>query len=199
MAVTSYKFPGTVANDTSSGAGTAWTNPGNVSVDDTSEAAWSVPTVHTNPSQYLKCTNFGFTTADVPAGSTINGIEMQYRRRMGSSADGVTTANMREVKGGTIGGSNVSTMNVAAWAFSGTEAGSENIVEGGAANLWNNTWTAADVIASTFGCAIAATGSGSTPDAFIDYVEMRIYYTAPAALPAPSRIISQAVNRAGTY
>lgn len=185
MAVTAYKFPGTVVNDTSSGSGDAWTNPGNVSADDTSEAVWSVPTSHTNPSQYLKCTNFGFTASDIPSGSTIDGIEVEYRRREVSVSDDISTSHLRAVKGGSINGTNVSTMNTAEWIKDTSEAGSENIVEGGSSNLWNDTWTQADIVASDFGVALAVTGTGFTPEGRIDYIKVRVYYSAAASTTMP--------------
>ena len=58
----------------------AWTNPGNAAVFGGSSA-----TISTNASvtsHYLKCTNFGFSGL-IPAGSTIDGIELIVGRNGG--------------------------------------------------------------------------------------------------------------------
>lgn len=187
MAVTSYKIAGTGADDATVGAN-AWSNPGNITADDTSEASWSVSTIHTNPSHYLKGTNAGFTTSDVPSGATIDGLEAEYRRREGSATDNVNTQDMKAVKAGSIIGTDVSTRNIAEWANSATEAGSENITEGGASNLWNTTWTDSNARDSTTGIVLSATANGTTPDAFVDYIRWRWYYTAGDVSVTPTGV-----------
>lgn len=177
MAVTSQKFPGTLANESTGGGTTAWTNPGNAGADDTSEASWGVPTSHTNPSQYLKATNYGYTTSDFLTTATIDGFAAPYRRREASSTDNIVTARHRAVQGGTTHSANVSGMNTAEWTNSATESGSENITDGGSTNLWGLTWVATDIHDSGFGNALAVDGTGTTPDAFVDYLSTRVYYT----------------------
>ena len=175
MAVTSYKFAGTIVSETISGGNsTNWTNPSNAGADDTSYAVWDVTTASKDQGPYLKCTNFGFTSSDIPSGSTIDGIEVEYGRFEGGGTDNIVTSHCRAVKGGAIHSANVSTMNTAEWNVSTVQV----ITEGGASNLWGLTWADTDIAgSSTFGIAIAPNGPGTTPQANIDYVKVRVYYT----------------------
>ena len=58
MASTGNVFPTSGTTVDRAGA-TAWTNPGNVTLDDAADATAAVPT------DYLVCTTFGFTIPDV--------------------------------------------------------------------------------------------------------------------------------------
>lgn len=176
MAVTTYKYPGTVASETiSGGSSTDWTGLTNIAADDGSEATWGESTAGPDQSPYLKGTNFGFTGSDIPSGSTIDGIEVEYERREGGVTDNVSTNRLRAIKGGSISTSNVSTMNTTEW-----DNAVELITEGGATNLWGETWTQSDVVATDFGIALAVDGAGTTPDAFVDFIRCRIHYTTVA-------------------
>lgn len=176
MAITAYKMAGTGVSDASFGT-TAWSNPGNITANDTSYANKAESAVD---SQYLKGTNFGFTPADIPSGSTIDGIEMRYRRAEVNSEANVVTTRLRAVKGGAIHTANVSTMNAVEWGTDIDAAGAL-ITEGGAADLWGLAWTDSDVRASDFGFALSCIGTSGTGDRScdVDYFECRIHYTAP--------------------
>src|SRR5258708_5529447 len=101
MAVTSYKFPATVTDDSTVGT-VVWDGPGNVSADDGTNAGFHATSGGLRISHYLNCTNFGFTSADIPSGATINGIEMEYQRSEGGITDNVKTSRIVAIKGGTI-------------------------------------------------------------------------------------------------
>lgn len=181
MAVTSYFFPGTAASETIPGGNAGdWANVNNIKTDDTSEASLSYSSASSDVGAYIKATNFGITSSDIPLLSTIQGVEIEYRRREGSTTDNITTDHCRIILAGTISTNNVSTMNTSEWVQAASEAGSENIVEGGASNLWGElALTQLQVTNSGFGVAIACDMGGTTPDAFIDYIKLRVYYTAP--------------------
>jgi hypothetical protein len=119
--------------------------------------------------------NFGFTSTDIPSGATIDGIELVYQRSEGSSTDNVETKALRIVKGGTISSTNKAIAGE--WPTTATN----ETIGGGATELWGETWVDTDIAGNTnFGIAIQAgtIGSGTTPDGFIDYVKMRVHYTA---------------------
>jgi hypothetical protein len=56
------------------------------------------------------------------------------------------------------------------------------VTHGGSADLWGDTWTAADVNASNFGVAISAT-DGTATLALVDHITMTVYYTLCDATP----------------
>ena len=98
-------YAGTGADNT--GVGTAtWTNPGNITAADTNYATCSLGS--SAVSHYLWATNFGF---GIPAGATINGIQVSVMRESSSSS---TSNNIQDnvvslIKGGAVTGSNKAT------------------------------------------------------------------------------------------
>lgn len=157
--------PGTLASDASFGTW-GWINPGNAGASDGSYATSdrSGAPVET---QYHKSTNFGFS---IPGGATIDGILVEVERNSDGGAD--TDLRARIVKGGTIGSTDKSTG--ASWPASDAYQSF-----GGAADLWDETWTDSDINSIDFGFVIAATISG-TATARIDHVRITVYYTTAA-------------------
>jgi hypothetical protein len=79
MSTTEWKFPGTCAN-VDRDSGKAWKNPSNADADDGSVAKTQYELQHND---WLKVTNFGFDTGDIPADTTsIDGIEVQIERKV---------------------------------------------------------------------------------------------------------------------
>jgi YD repeat-containing protein len=74
LSVTAWKSPGSCASVDRDG-GNRWNNPSYAQVSDNNGAA-CYPDVN-EPSDWLQCSNFGFTTSDIPSGATIVGIEVQ--------------------------------------------------------------------------------------------------------------------------
>lgn len=153
------------------GIGTVnWTNPARAVASDGSYATAAVDGTTT---RYLQCTGYGFA---IPAAATITGITVNVERRSSSVANGGSQdAAMRIVKAGVIGTTDRSTATIYTTA---------DVIEahGGVADLWGDTWTAADINAATFGAAFAATkasaaGGGHTIS--VDHVQVTITYTLP--------------------
>lgn len=156
---------GTGANDASYGT-TAWTNPGNVTANDGTDATCGVASGDT--SQYLKSTNFGFA---IPSGATIDGIIVKWERAvtMGTAAD----ARVRIVKGGVIGATEKSVGAIWAPAMQLDSFG-------GAADLWGESWSYSDINASDFGAVVAGleTSGFAGCTLAVDYCEITVHYTA---------------------
>lgn len=181
MATTSWKFCATAAQE--AGGGTKqWSSDAlggvalvgtEVSADDNVFAYGEWTSLATT--YWLKCTmgSNAFTSSDVPSGATIDGIEVRVRRYRGTGT--ISSSDVKTVKGGTIGGNDLESGTD--WAT--TE---ETVTYGGATELWGQTWTQTDVIASTFGAAIqvvyASSMIGPSTSAFVDSVEIRVHYTA---------------------
>ena len=169
MPTTAWKFAGTASG---------WTNSGNVSAQDDAMA-----TVSLSAGQYtgyLIAKNFGFTTADVPSGSTINGLEFRIRwKRTYGYSFATTMASVRFSWGGSDG-------NKAA-SFPAITNSFNQFVIGGVADTWGVTTLSdpggdAEVRHSEFGLITRgynADGKYSF-EGGIDSIEMRVTYTAPA-------------------
>lgn len=180
MATTSTNYAGTCVDN---GGGDGWTNPTNAQgAINATYADGLVVSITLNQggfgeSGYLKCTNFGFSSSDVPAGATINGITVTVTMHSTNSTLAFDY-HVYLVKGGTI-------MTSTTDKGTSTAPGTIDITRtyGGSADLWGNTLTQSDVIASTFGVAIDAGHLANivSKHLFVDAVGITINYTAAAA------------------
>lgn len=141
----------------------AITNPSNVGSSDNSYAT-SVLLLG-QITNYLKATNFGFA---IPSDASIDGIVVEIER---SATVGVAVADnsVKLVKGGSIGGTDKA--SASNWPTSDAYAS-----YGSATDLWGQTWTLADINASTFGVVVSAIDAIAAT-AQIDHVRITVYYT----------------------
>lgn len=183
MAVTAWKAAGTAANDTSTGSVT-WDSDDlftpisgtEVTSDDNVYAGPQLAGAGTT--NWLKATNFGFTSTDIPVGSSIDGFEIEVRQfKSGSIVVSSTTINL--VKAGTVSGSNFGT--------AGDWATTETVVNyGSATQLGGLSWTQSDVVSSNFGVALSVINASSilpvgARNRFVDQIRMRVNYTVGGA------------------
>jgi len=157
------------------GVGTiAWTNPTNITGAGT--AGMIVTTSATT--NYLRGTAYGFS---IPSNATINGITL----RISKSSSGTTAPYLRDsevklVKGGVILAANK--------AATTTDWSNNNVLAtttyGGATDLWNTTWTPAEINASGFGAVLAATNAstGNNRTAAVDFMQITVTYTLPGSI-----------------
>lgn len=173
--------PGTLANDTSFGVN-AWTNPGNAAASDNLRAQAAT---FDNSTYYLKATNFGFS---IPASATVLGIDVEVERR--DAFDTATTdSRVRIVKGGVVGATDKA--SAAIWPASDTYAS-----YGGPADLWGESWSAADINDSNFGFAISASSTlGGSPD--IDHIRVTVYYSTTTTVELQQAENADAARRYG--
>lgn len=174
------KFAGTAA---ATGGGTAWGTTANATGSTTGTYS-SVSIAKGGASNYLQLTNFGFTTTDIPTGSTIDGIQVAIRRSEGNASTraGIVDSEIKIVKGGTIGGSSNTNKAATATNWPTTDAVANY---GTSSDVWGESWNVSDVTASNFGVAILASnvtvsGGGGSETARIDTVSITITYTPPA-------------------
>lgn len=168
--------PGTIVSDSTIGV-VAWTNPGNAASSDDSYAVASSLGSGNTTSEYLLCTNFGFS---IPAGATIDGITVAVERSA-TQANRMNDNEIKIVKGGTIGSENKAIGT--SWP---TSDASQSY--GGASDLWSETWAYSDINATNFGVVVSAiaTAAGSR-DAQVDLVTITIDYTEAAGGSFPPR------------
>lgn len=162
--------PASVTNDASAGT-LAWTNPSNGSTSDDAyaTAALQAPPAPNTNTQYLKALDFGF---DIPTGATINGIEVSREVSKNNNPLVISEAAARIVKGGTIGTTNKSVADNMTTTDTDYVSGSET-------DLWGETWTAADINATNFGCALRyqSSGAGADTTVQVDSVMITVFYT----------------------
>lgn len=162
--VTAWRPPGTCG--TGIAGDVAWLNVNNAKLDDGSNATNQPGTSY---SEYLKTSNYGFT---IPAGSTISGIEVRVQR-YASAGSSIKDYDVHLFRSDTSAFYGSGKVNTNFWAS--TE---ESVTYGGAGDVWGSTLTAAQVNASTFGVGIALLPDAGYRVAYIDFVEIRIYYSS---------------------
>jgi hypothetical protein len=170
MAVTDYKYAGTAAN-VDYNSGEAWTNPDYAKADDTSYAANADN--NKNATDWLRLTNFGFTSSDVPSGATIDGIEVVISRYANYENERADSALYLILSGATQGSNYASATK---WPTS-----IANATYGGATDKWGFTPTQANIVDSTFGIQLAVSSTTAICMPFVDYIKIRVYYTEGGA------------------
>lgn len=175
--------PGTSANDASFGV-LAWTNPDRAVSSNNSYATTGTIFGANDPTQYLKCTNFGFA---IPGGSTIDGIIVEVERKSDASSTECKDSRVRIVKAdGAIGTTDKASADI--WPT--TEAYK---TYGTSSDLWGETWTAEQINDADFGMVIATTKHDSAGLGSIDHVRITVHYTAGASSAVQDVIMSGVV------
>lgn len=144
------------------GAGTAWTNPGNITANDGTTASCASGS---SGAAYLRASNFGFT---IPANSLIQGFTVVVD--MAESSAGTETVSVQIVN---AAGSPVGT----AKTFTASGTALTIYTTGSSTDLWDTTGlTAADVNDTDFGVYVWYTTTHSTT---VDYISIDVNYEPP--------------------
>lgn len=150
----------------------AWSNPTRAA---DSNNSYATATVDGTTTRYLECTNYGF---NIPSDATINGITVTVERKSNRTTDnGSQDAVVRLLKSNTTPIGDDLADNVTSYTISDT-----NIVYASSTSLWGVTWTPAEINASTFGVAFAATkpdSVGNSHTISVDVISVTVNYTLP--------------------
>lgn len=161
MPNTGNVFAGTGENNAGIGA-TAWTTPGNVVSDNTTDATCNAAA----SSQYLVARNFDFSA--IPNDASILGVLVRVEASEHTAGTEALLAQLQNASGALFGSSK-STSNEG--AISGTAKAVYTY--GGTADLWGATLTPAVVKDADFGVRFWFT---TAHDVRIDFVTMAIEY-----------------------
>lgn len=166
MTWTDWKLPS--ANAVITSEDFSWADLDNAHTDDSNAATVSFS--DSGSSDEVRWTGYGFTTSDIPDGSTINGVQTE----LDGEASGTGVNQKLEIFDATNGVSSEKDSN----GFP-TTRGTTN--EGGATDLWGNgSISDADVRASTFGAQLRAVNNAikESRDASLYSIKVRVEYTA---------------------
>lgn len=166
MSVTAYKTPQTCISFDRDGKVT-WINADNAKASDDARA--TVTPGGLKYSDWLRCSNFGFTIEDIPIGATIVGIELKVERH-GSLAFITDHAIYLRGSGGQTGDNKSA---AGTWPIADAEK-----TYGGAADTWSAGLSDSDIRASTFGIDFSAWDSlgGGGTEARVDCISIRVYW-----------------------
>lgn len=177
-------YPFAASEDSSPGA-TAWNSPDKARYQD-SDNATSGPSINDDPeTNWLVTSQYGFLLHEE---AVIRGLSCV-------PVDGWAFAESEElavrvVKGGTIGSEN----REGSPALPSDPAPTGERVAGGHHDLWGETWTAADINASDFGCAIRYVTDNVSTQIRVNSVAVDVCYegtppyptSTPTDTPTPS-------------
>lgn len=166
---------GAITNDPAGGI-PAWTSPADATASDNTYAQ-AVP--GGGATQYLSATNYNF---NIPSPALIDGIEVNIERR--SAFGTIKDSKLRIIKGGVVGATERGDL-VSTWPTVDTPK-----TYGSNADLWGETWTAADINAAGFGVALSVTDSLDA--AFVDAMTIKVYYSL--CQPAPQGLCRTATK-----
>lgn len=158
MSTTGITFPTSGTTQDRAGA-TAWTNPGNITADDTSYATAAVPT------DYLIATGFGFS---IPTGATIDGVTVRVDASETGAGNSSYIPQLVSAATPTLIGSAKSAVTV-------NNTSQVTSTDGGSSDLWGATLTPAICNAAGFGVAIWSTDATNTLS--IDFITVEVTYT----------------------
>lgn len=165
-------FNGAVlASDAGNGGIRGWTTPSNAQTSDDVRATATIALESVELTHWLKVTDF--TSFAIPSGATIDGIQVEVEKSVGSVGLSATAEDLRTVQGGIVGGTNLG-------VTSGWGTVDAYTVYGGATQLWGRSWTADDINAAGFGAVIAPTGDNTAPTGStfqVDHVRITVFYT----------------------
>jgi hypothetical protein len=160
MSSTGNVFPTVGANVDRAGS-TAWTDPGNVVSDNTTDATVVVP------SDYLVTSGYGFS---IPTGAVIQGVTV----RVEASETGSGTSNYVPQLHSATTPTLIGSAKTAVTVSGATKVISTN---GGTSDLWGATLTPAIVNDAGFGVSIWSADTVNT--LAVDFVTIAIEYTGP--------------------
>lgn len=161
MADTGFRSPSAFENNV------GVVNPANAYSSNDSRAIFTVDT-----NDRVDLYNFGFS---IPAGSTIDGIEISVEARMGSVGDPPRQATLtpRYNSRGTNAPSSANTSD-----FSGSDT---TLTVGGATSTFGRTWADTDFSNANFSVRIQEDCNFFfNIDLEVDHVQVKVYYTEPS-------------------
>lgn len=170
MPATAWKSPGTCENVDRDGK-VNWVNPNNAKVSDDSDAV-TQPN-KTDYSDWLRCTNFGFTTSDIPSGSTIVGIELDIEKCQTAEYIICDSSVRLRKSTGQVGDDKASATE---WPTTDTY-----VTHGGSSDDWNAGLSDSDIRSTGFGMDLSVLNTAITVSmAEVDHVRIKVHYTTPA-------------------
>lgn len=183
MASEGPNSPVTMASAADAAAAQAWSNVNNAKSSDNFYATALLDEESGYYSQYLKATNFAFTSA-IDDNATIDGILVEVERYQAADS-GIKDYSMQLINSaGTMIGADKAT--TAQWLAYDPNT---YVSYGGSTNRWGLALRGADVKSANFGMALRAINTNlvTAPTACVDHIRMTIYYTNPPGTLVRSR------------
>ena len=166
--------------------GHTWSNPDNIKASDTACATTYQNHVGSYAySCFMIATNFGFA---IPAGATINGIEVEINaKRVDYNTPPNYAKDYRLSLTRNWNGAAEATDYASATEYPTTAA---TRTYGGPTDLWGSAWSAAEINGINFGIGLSSwyysynsKGTIRYSTAYVDFIRMTVYYTESSTPP----------------
>lgn len=128
---------------------------------------------------YLKATGFGF---ELPSTATVTGIKVTVTRL--GIGQPIYDDRVRLVRAGVV-----ETTDKADTATPWPASSNPPKEYGGAADLWGAAWTYADINDAEFGVVLSAKAAGTDQEAFVDAIEVAVYYTIGSGFETEDAVV----------
>lgn len=151
-----------------------WVSLANVLVDDGSVTGCVASSLQ---SKYCKVS--GFDLSGVPVGATINGITVSVKRRNATEIDSNVSDFSVMIGKTTFGGDDKAVAGN--WTSTLTEQ-----TYGGAADLWGQSWSQADLASLVVGISASLIGIKLSAQAGLSALTVTVHYTEAGGDPAPT-------------
>lgn len=164
---TDWKLAGTGVNVDRDGK-EAWDVPTNIYACDGEPATAATPA--SDYTDWLRATNFGFATNDIPSSATIVGIEVKIRQK-GDLANCIKddALYLRKTSGQVGDNGAISDWWATSWEYK---------IRGGSSDDWNANLIPSDIHNSDFGVDLSVKNAyGDELDIRVDCIQIRIFYT----------------------
>jgi hypothetical protein len=177
---TGLTYPGTGTSFAQGTGNGPWTTPENITANAGRALSTAFSSLNDRTDQ-LRGTNFGL---NIPVNAVILGIELEVSRSINGTnpVSNVVDNEIQLIKGGVVQPENKANL-ILAWPAVVAPITNDVIeVYGGPADLWNNTWTAADINAVDFGVALVARRfqvSGGARRARVRSFRVNVYWSNP--------------------
>lgn len=164
----------------------AWSNPTNADANIDAWYTGAASLTSTSTSNWLQCINLGFTTADIPAGSTTLGITVGMQRYCSSTTTTFCNDNQFRLVKDVNGSPVIQSADRATSTTWPLVASVASEAHGSSTDVWDGE-TAADIISPNFGVAMSAKStSATTRTGSVDGFSVTITYSLPATFPISS-------------
>ena len=189
MADTGFVLAGTGEN-IAVGSNEDWVNPLNVTIENDSTYAESDIPASIDFSDYLRASGFGFS---VPSGATIDGVEVQVRRKGQYSGSTIFDESVYLCENGSIISGCTNKASATRWDNSILTKS-----YGGSTDTWNcSSLTPAIVNSTSFGVQLMAENRQSSSRwARVYWIKVKVYYTEAAGTTYQATVVSAGVGNA---
>lgn len=172
---TDWRYPGTVSSE-NNGTSSDWTGPNAIKINDNGSNTDIVgntyaPLWQTSPTDFLRCTNFSFSSDGINDAATIIGVEVEVRHgKYGGGGNTVVYQTVRLRNSSGQFGNNKGDAT-------GIEGAMTTRAFGGLADLWGAaTISGSTVKTAEFGVDVAFSEAAPASTVMVDFIRARLRY-----------------------